>query len=151
MSRARRIETVVRIRGLQARIAETEAARARGEVDRCQDAVDRAIDDLAARSDPAEVPIVGVETLRRRQEILQSAVETIGLRRELHAQADVEFDDARGVWLDAHRRHEAIERLHDRTVADELVERGRLEQLDIDELVTVRHGRNNAARSEEER
>lgn len=147
MSGKRRLDSVVRIRELQSRIAEAEAVRCRRVVDDHRVAVDQATDELAQRS--ASAGVDSLSSLLVSRQVLDGAVAQVHTRSHDLATATTGFDGARHAWHEAHRRHDAVERLDDRLRVLEEEEEMRKEQGELDDLVVVRHGRNIAGFKED--
>ncbi len=77
-------------------------------------------------------------------------------RRECHAEATAEretfakraeMEQSRTAYLLAHRQHEIVRRLEDRTRAAHRLEQNRVEQEELDELASRRHRRPEFARA----
>jgi hypothetical protein len=140
MSGKRRIDAVVRIRELQSRIAEAEAGRQRREVERRRLEADRALVALDERSALGrEVRDVGSLIGHRR--VLDGVVVEVNTSADGLRVARTDFDAAHAVWHDAHRKHDAVERLDERLRALDADEETRRVQAELDDLVVVRHGR----------
>lgn len=147
MSGKRRLDSVVRIRELQSRIAEAEAVRCRRVVDDQREAVERAIEDLDQRA--ASTDVGSLSSLLESRQVLDGALLQVQTRSDDLVTATSGFDDARREWHEAHRRHDAVERLDDRLRMLEEEEDMRKAQGELDDLVVVRHGRNNTGFEED--
>ncbi len=141
MTRSRRIGSLVRIRSLQARLAETEVARARRDVEVQRQHLESAFDDLEARVLQASGSVDSVDRLLGHRQVLGGAVRRIDDRAAHLDLANESLDGVRATSIDAHRRRDAIERLHDRAVAADRADEARRTQTQLDEHVTVLHGR----------
>lgn len=139
MSR-RRTDSVVRIRAIQERVAEAEVGVRRRSAAQHRDALDAAYRDLSARSDDNR-EIATVSALIDHRSAIDGAVSDIGRRHERLDHAVDVLRSAEAEWRVAHQRHEAVERLDSRLRLAEATEQARLTQLEIDDLVVVRHGR----------
>lgn len=148
MTGKRRLDSVVRIRELQSRIAEAEAVRCRLVVDRRRVAVDQAVEELDQRAASADVD--SLTSLLRSRRVLDDAVVQVQTRSHDLVTASTGFDGARQAWHEAHRRHDAVERLDDRLRVLEDEEAMRKEQAELDELVVVRHGRKTTGFEEDQ-
>ena len=138
MSRADRIRTVVRIRELQERIAESEAAARRIEADRRAMELEGSLHDLLGHRESDTTP--SSQAFARRQTELDGALAQMHLRRDVHAAAVRDVDEAMQRVRATHQRHEAVERLLDRAIAAESADEARRIQGEIDDLAAVRHG-----------
>ncbi|MEM1333808.1 MAG: flagellar export protein FliJ [Actinomycetota bacterium] len=139
MTDARRLASVVRVRDLQARVAEAAAAARTREAEarhaavaEAHAALDRAVDDASSLSFLA---------FAQRQTSIEGALFSVHRRTDEAAEAQRSLDAARHVWTVARQRHEGVERLHDRLVDDERTDALRQEQREVDDLVTITHAR----------
>lgn len=141
MSRSDRLATVVRVREIQSRMAEIEAEQRRREVDERRVALERSNAELADRAMSSASGVSTPTDLVSRQAVLDAALDAIADRAAELDAAVHRHVEARADQLTAHRRHDAVERLHDRAVDAELTEEARLAQVELDDLVSIRHGR----------
>ncbi|MFK7918441.1 MAG: flagellar FliJ family protein [Ilumatobacter sp.] len=148
MSTRRRTDSVVRIRALQERVAEAEAGARRRNVEAHRNALDGAYRDLAER-DAHGAEMSSVSSLVGHRTAIDNAVVDIGRRHERLDHASGVFKTAEAAWHVAHQRHEAVERLDTRLREADAEETARLAQLELDDLVVVRHGRNAAIDKEQ--
>ncbi|MFK8025277.1 MAG: flagellar export protein FliJ [Ilumatobacter sp.] len=141
MSRSRRMETVVRVRRLQDRVAEAEVARRHGAVREHVDGIEAAVDALSRHDETSDDPLDDARGLRRRDWSIRGAFDDIAHRHQLLQIAERASDDALREWHAAHRRREAVERIAERQrLAAQVAERQQ-EQKELDDLVTTRHAR----------
>ncbi|MEM8745823.1 MAG: flagellar export protein FliJ [Actinomycetota bacterium] len=145
MSRSKRLATVVRVREIQSRMAEIEAEARRRDVDDRRTALDRSTTELADRAMSTAAGVGSAVDLSARQAVLDAALDAIADRAAELDAAIGRHDDARDDYLAAHRRHDAVERLHDRKHDAEQTEEARRAQVELDDLVSVRHGRDRHA------
>lgn len=136
----RRTDSVVRIRALQERVAEAEAGARRRKAEEHRVALDAAYGELNDRSAHTR-EIATVEALIDHRSAIDSAVVDIGRRHERLDHAVEVLHSAEVEWHVAHQRHEAVERLDARLRLADATEEARLAQLELDDLVVVRHGR----------
>lgn len=140
MSRARRLGTVVRIREIQERVAEVEAERRRRELTDRQATLEQAHSDLAERAG-ADAAVSSRRDLVARRDSLGAVLVGIADRTDDVTKASVDHRAALDEYHVAHRAHEAVARLHDRHSDAERLEEMRRSQVELDDLVVVRHGR----------
>lgn len=146
MSR-RRTDSVVRIRALQERVAEAEAGARRRRAEEQRAALDTAYNDLSERNVTGR-DVVTVSALIDHRSAIDSAVIDIGRRHQRLDHAVEVQHNAEAQWHVAHQRHEAVERLDSRLRLADATEEARLAQLELDDLVVVRHGRELANNKE---
>lgn len=147
MNRSKRLATVVRVREIQSRLAEIEAEARRRDVEDRRVALERSTAELAARATTSAAAVGSAGDLSSRQSMLDAALGLIADRADELDAAVGRHGEARHDHLAAHRRHDAVERLHDRKLDAEQTEEARRVQVELDDLVSVRHGRD---RHEEE-
>jgi len=147
VSRSRRTDSVLRVRALQERVAEAEAVHRRRILDRHRTDLEIAQDDLAARTAAVHEisSLAGLLGHRHRTEAAATEIERRSDRLDLAAD---DHERAEVVWHESHQRHEAVCRLDERLRAAAAEDLARSQQLELDDLVIVRHAR-DASRGQE--
>lgn len=141
MKRSERVKTVVRVREIQEQIAETEALHRRRLAEERRRDVERALADVHARSEHDGGSTLSIDDLSRRHVVLEAAA---AVAEDCEQRLDGALTDqahAQTQWFDAHRRHDAVDRLLDKTITGEEIEDSRRDQRLLDDMVATRHPR----------
>ncbi len=137
---SRRIDTVVRVRALQERLARAAVARSQATA---ADAARReagAWQALAERDHALRGTFDQATFGARERALVGGHVAAVGAQRR-HGDARLAVADSIGRWTIAARDHDGVERLAGRLAADAQAEAVRLAGAELDELVVLRHGR----------
>ncbi len=134
MNRAR-LDTVLRIRSLQERLARGEIEHERAVVARCDHAVSVAQHAVEARARRAPTS-PGAFIAQR--EMLDVGTHQIGMAAATSAQAQFGLDRAVVDWTATRRRLEGIQRLDERLASEAVAEDAAREQLELDDIVVTR-------------
>ena len=137
---ARRLDTVLRIRSLQERLAKGEVMARRVELQRCDDDAARARSLVAERSVPAASTVSAGNFVAHRSmlgagsaQADRAGVIALGAREEVATAVEL--------WTGASQRLDGVERLDERATADALAEQQRVDGVELDDLVVMRWGR----------
>jgi hypothetical protein len=133
---ARRLDTVVRIRALQERLAKGEVMARRLEQQRCEDDASRAHQLVSDRARPPAAPTSAHRFLASRS-MLGAGMATADRARRAADDARCEFDAAVESWTRASQRLEGVERLDERSIEAAAAE---LEGLELDDHVVMTWG-----------
>ncbi len=132
-----RLDTVVRVRALRERIARSEVARRRIELEQ-----QRALE-------AAAWAVVGERTSSEHRRVPRFVAHRAMLEAGVHeaqwaamqvTAADERVATAMSHWQDEARRLDGIERLAERVHAEAAAERERVERNEIDDIVVMRNG-----------
>jgi flagellar biosynthesis chaperone FliJ len=134
----KRVDTVLRVRRLQERLATVEVARRRAELAAADRRTAAAWAAVSERSD-ARPRSVGALVVHR--SVLADGVDRAQRLDGLAAQARADVTDAVSAWEHAARRRDGIERLDERLQEVARVDGERRAIHDLDELVVTRWSR----------
>ena len=132
-----RLETVVRIRALQERVARAEVERRRAVVADRDRAVRDARDAVDRRAGRAPATAAAFAAQRSMLMVGMGEVEAAG--RALEG-AHAEVATSLASWTDASRRREGVERLDERVREEQRADDAMRSQAELDDLVVMRHG-----------
>ncbi len=134
MNRAR-LDTVLRIRSLQERLARGEIEHERAVAARCDHAVSLAQSAVDARVE--RTPTSPAAFVAQR-EMLDVGTQQIGVAAATSAQAQLELSRAVIDWTLTRRRLEGVERLDERLAREAVAENAAREQLELDDIIVTR-------------
>lgn len=137
---ARRLDTVLRIRALQERLAKAEVMARRSEQQRREDDAARAFRSVSDRAAPPAVATTASRFVAHRS-MLGAGMAATAVARQAAADARVELDAAVDAWTQAAQRLDGVERLDERSSAAAASERQRRDGLELDDQVVMQWGR----------
>ena len=141
MRRSERVETVVRVREIQKHLAETETVRRRVDADQRRHDAELARSAAEARNAVGVGGALSFTELARRRTVIEAAAAAVEDTSERVERAHEALELATAAWHDAHRRHDAVDRLLDRTREAELADEEQRTRTELDDIVSTRHGR----------
>ena len=136
----RRLDTVLRIRSLQERLAKGEVMARRLEQHRCDDDAARARSRVADRATPAAPTMSAIEFVAHRS-MLGAGTAQADRAGAVARGARDEVATAVELWTAASQRLDGVERLDERATADAVAEQQRVDGVELDDLVVMRWGR----------
>lgn len=137
---ARRLDTVLRIRSLQERLAKGEVMARRLEQQRCEADAARARSLVAERAVPGTSPVSATNFVAHRS-MLGAGTAQADRARAVALGAREEVATAVELWTEASQRLDGVERLDERATADAVAEQQRVDGVELDDLVVMRWGR----------
>ncbi|WP_420452508.1 flagellar FliJ family protein [Ilumatobacter sp.] len=132
------MDTVVRVRALQERIARGGIGRERSAADARRAQVDAAMAAVVDRQGRA-VPSAGAFVAQRAT--LAAGVGALDRARDALAEANLGVERSIAEWTEASRRLEGVERLEARVLDEQRTADAAREQAVLDDLVVTRFGR----------
>lgn len=137
---ARRLDTVLRIRSLQERLAKGEVMARRQEQQRCEAEAAAARSLVSERAVPAALT-VSAANFRAHRSMLGAGTAQADRARAIAIGAREEVAVAVESWTLASQRLDGVERLDERATAEATAEQQRVEGVELDDLVVMRWGR----------
>ena len=136
----RRLDTVVRIRTLQERLAKAEVMARRSDHRRCDEEATQAHQLVSDRATPDAAPTSASRFVAQRS-MLGAGMAITQRARHAAADARTQLDAAVESWTLASQRLDGVERLDERSTASAAAEQQRLEGVELDDRVVMRWGR----------
>lgn len=141
----RRLDTVVRIRRLQERLASGQVAVERQRLGIAEEAERAAWLMVSARTPSAgSGPAMSADAFRCHRGLLTAGVNDAGSLRVVSREAGQRVDSAVATWQDARQRLDGIERLEQRLAVEQREESIRKDSVEMDDLVITRWNRGAA-------
>jgi len=136
----RRLDTVLRIRSLQERLAKGEVMVRRLEQHRCEQEADRARSLVTERA-VRVAPTVSATSFVAHRSMLGAGTAQADRARAVAFGAREEVATALESWTEASQRLDGVERLDERATANAFAEQQRVDGIELDDLVVMRWGR----------
>ena len=136
----RRLDTVLRIRSLQERLAKGEVMARRLEQHRCEQEAARARSLVAERA-ALDAPTVSASNFVAHRSMLGAGTAQADRACVVAFGAREEVAIALESWTEASQRLDGVERLDERATAEALFEQQRVDCVELDDLVVMRWGR----------
>ena len=133
--RSKRMETVLRIRDLQERLARADVARERRRVEARRDDEVRAWNRLASHRTPHDM--TAAELIVDRTRLAAGLDDAKNSSAAVH-DARIRLGTATALWQEEAQKLDGVERLVDRQRAEERVEAERKQHAELDDLVIAR-------------
>jgi hypothetical protein len=142
---ARRLDTVVRIRRLQERLASGQVAVERQRLGIAEEAERAAWLMVSVRTPTAgSAPAMSADAFRSHRGLLAAGVDEASSLRIVSRAAGQRVESALVTWQDARQRLDGIERLERRLAVEQHEESIRKESVEMDDLVITRWNRGAA-------
>ncbi|MCW2163909.1 hypothetical protein B0I12_001035 [Microbacterium hydrothermale] len=132
---------LLRVRGVQERVAAEEAARARADARAAEAAEQHAVSSLSALATQIDDPAT-LRAMAAARAAGQASLADLQILSRLRRTEAAEAEDAH---VDARRELKGLERLEGAHRSRELEERARTEQKALDEIATTRAGRSEGS------